>query len=66
MSIDGLLRVVTGCYVTTYDYQWVLMIMGIIMIINGYYQWVLISTFGPWYKSLDLYLVNFLCQYSTV
>lgn len=24
------------------------MIMGIIMIINGYYQWVLISTFGPW------------------
>lgn len=35
------------------------MIMGIIMIINGYYQWVLISTFGPWYKSLDLYLVNF-------
>lgn len=51
-----------GCYVTTYDYQWVLMIMGIIMIINGYYQWVLISTFGPWYKSM----VNFLCQYSTV
>lgn len=56
MSIDGLLQVVTLPR----------MIMGIIMIINGYYQWVLISTFGPWYKSLDLYLVNFLCQYSTV